>query len=147
MSHVLIQALGAIRTEYDAARASLAHTLAQWDRIHHAYELTGQELKHLRDAAKNLEATYLVRLFARFEAILRDQFPILKPGLDVPENAAVLIDQLGAHRGIEMSVREAVHTVRRYRNSIAHERPGAEPVPFSIALARLNQYLNWFPTQ
>jgi len=145
MSHRLIRELVLIREEFTATRASITYVLRIWSMRHDEAEIAGQKLGATQQANDNLEATYLVRVFARFEAILRDHFPAAKPNVDVPEAAAILIDQLGAHYRIPAAIRSDVHAVRRYRNAVAHAHPGADVVLFADAMATLNRYLAWLP--
>ena len=109
----------------------------------------GDEVQaRLREADRNLEGTYLVRLFAAFEAALRsyDRARYNDPARD--ETAAVLIDSTGGKRGqgISTTVRAGVHAVRRVRNYWAHEDDAApEPMTIAAARARLEKYLSWLP--
>jgi hypothetical protein len=103
---------------------------------------------YLREADRNLEGTYLVRLFAAFEAALRsyDRARHNDPNRD--EVAAVLIDSIGGRRGqgISTAVRDGAHAVRLLRNYWAHEND-AMPTPLTLAeaRARLQKYLSWLP--
>lgn len=106
--------------------------------------------KHLRNADKNLEGTYLVRLFAAFEAALRsyDRAKHHDPGRTI--DASTLIDTIGGKhgRGIEPIVRERAHQVRRVRNYWAHESD-QDPGPLTIdeARSRLQLYLRELPDE
>jgi hypothetical protein len=103
---------------------------------------------YLRDTDANLEGTYLVRLFAAFEAALRsyDRARHNDPTRD--EAASVLIDSIGGRpgQGISTAVRDGAHAVRRVRNFWAHEN---EEVPASMSIAearaRLQTYISWLP--
>jgi len=102
----------------------------------------------LRDADRNLEGTYLVRLFAAFEAALRsyDRASHNDPNRDMV--ASALIDSIGGRRGqgISTAVRDAAHAVRELRNYWAHE---SEIPPAAMTLAqaraRLQTFLSWLP--
>jgi hypothetical protein len=104
----------------------------------------------LRAVDINLEGTYLVRLFAAFEAALRsyDRARHYDPNRDAV--ASLLIDTIGGRRGqaISQAVREAAHAVRRLRNYWAHEND-AIPHDMTIAQARaqLERYLSWLPME
>jgi hypothetical protein len=145
MSHRLISQLRSIRDEYLVARAALAFLTRQWPSLHDEPEILGQTFQSLHAAARNLEATYTVRLFAEFEALLRVQYPHSRPGSPVPRNSDGLISGIGARYRIPVEVRQRVHGVREFRHAIAHAAPGVEPVPFVDALSRLNQYLAYIP--
>ncbi len=145
MSHRLIQRLARLRQEFEAAGAVLRLANRIWPSISMETEVSGTALAAIRVTAANLEATYLIRLFAEFEALLRDAYPSIRPGTTVPARSAALIDQIGARLRIPTAVRADVHLVRSYRNGLAHGRQGARPVSFSDALSSLNRYLAWLP--
>ena len=136
--------------EYVSARAAV-------DRLMAAVAATPDLLKkertardYLRNAHKNLEGTYIVRLFAAFEAALRshDRAKHGDPGRET--DAAVMIDQIGGKRGrgILTTVRQRAREVRVVRNYWAHESdtdPG--PMAVSEARARLQTYLHELPDE
>ena len=104
--------------------------------------------RHLRRADQNLEGTYIVRLFAAFEAALRSY---ARSRHKVPQriaDASTLIDQIGGRSGrsIDIDIRQRAHEVRRVRNYWAHESDEA-PGPMTIdeARARLQLYLSELP--
>ncbi|HEV3166770.1 MAG TPA: hypothetical protein VGZ22_22275 [Isosphaeraceae bacterium] len=101
-------------------------------------------------AHENLEGTYIVRLFAAFEAALRsyDRAKHNDPGRET--KAAVMIDEIGGKRGrgIQPGIRERAHEVRRVRNYWAHESDqDAEPMTVDEARARLQAYLHELPDE
>jgi hypothetical protein len=105
---------------------------------------------YLRDADRNLEGTYLVRLFAAFEAALRSYDRARHNDAARALDASVLIDITGGRRGqgISTAVREGAHLVRRVRNYWAHE---SDEIPHVMSLAearaRLQTYLSWLPEE
>ncbi len=106
--------------------------------------------QYLRDADNNLEGTYIVRLFASFEAALRsyDRARHDDPGRRT--DASIMIDEIGGKRGrgIQMGIRQRAHGVRLVRNYWAHESdedPGAMTV--DEARARLQSYLHELPDE
>lgn len=103
-----------------------------------------------RKADANLEGTYLVRIFAAFEAALRsyDRAKHQDPNRII--EAAVLIDTIGGRRGqgISKSIRDGAHFVRRARNYWAHEDNAImETVAIPAARAKLQTFLSWLPEQ
>jgi hypothetical protein len=106
--------------------------------------------KHLREADNNLEGTYLVRLFAAFEAALRSYDRARHNDPARNEIASVLIDTTGGRRGqgISTAVRDGAHEVRRVRNYWAHETTEI-PAPMTLAQARsrLQRFLSWLPDE
>ena len=105
-----------VRAAVDRLRASVISTpdILKNDRVAPEY---------LVQVDKNLEGTYIVRLFAAFEAALRS-FDRAKHNDPARETkAAVMIDKTAGKRGrgIQQSIRDRAHDVRRVRNYWAHE--------------------------
>jgi hypothetical protein len=146
VSYQLIRQLKAVREEYDTARAALAFTKRQWPVVHAEPELQGGTFRALERTVENLEATYIARLFAEFEAVLRRHYAHVRPGRRIPGSDG-LINGLGAHYRIPAEQREQAHRVRRFRHSVAHADPGPDLVPFVDALSWLNQFLSFIPDQ
>jgi hypothetical protein len=100
----------------------------------------------IRDAHENLEGTYIIRLFAAFEAALRSYVQAEHPAWSTKE--ATMIDQVGDRRGhgVRQLLRDQAHLVRRARNFWAHD-DDAEIVALDIATARghLQEYLAELP--
>ncbi len=136
--------------EYRSARAAV-------DRLKAAVAATPDLLKtdrvardYLHEAHQNLDGTYIVRLFAAFEAALRsfDRAKHNDPARRT--DASTMIDEIGGKRGrgIDMIVRQEAHEVRRVRNYWAHESdedPGSMTV--DAARARLQAYLSNLPDE
>ena len=104
--------------EYRSARAAV-------DRLKDAVAATPDLLKkdpvareYLHDAHRNLAGTYIVRLFAAFEAALRSYDRAKHNDPTRRTDAAVMIDEIAGKRGrgIQMGVRQRAHEVRRVRN-------------------------------
>ena len=115
--------------------------------MHEEPALLGQAFGALHSAVTNLEAAYTARLFAEFEAILRAQYPHSRPGRKLPHNSDGLINGLGSRYGIPAGELQNVHRVRKFRHSVVHADPGAEPVAFVDALSSLSRYLAFIPDE
>ncbi len=106
--------------------------------------------RHLHRAHENLEGTYLVRLFAAFEAALRSYARSRHKVSQRIADVSTLIDQIGgkAGRGIDIDIRQRAHEVRRVRNFWAHES-AEDPGSMTIdeARARLQTYLCELPDE
>jgi hypothetical protein len=135
--------------EYRAARAAV-------DRLRAAVVSPPDLLKkdpvareYLSRADENLEGTYIVRLFAAFEAALRtfDRAKHNDPSRDT--KAAVMIDEIGGKRGrgIQSGIREGAHRVRRVRNYWAHEEDVPDPITVDEARRLLQTYLRELPEE
>jgi hypothetical protein len=136
--------------EYRSARAAV-------DRLKEAVAATPDLLKkdpvareYLRKAHENLEGTYIVRLFAAFEAALRSYDRVKQNDPNRRTDASVMIDEIGGKRGrgIQMGIRNRAHEVRRVRNYWAHEED-AVPAAMTVdeARARLQAYLHELPDE
>ena len=147
MSYRLIRHLQSVRVEYEAARAALAFAQQQWPAAHGHPALSGTTFAAFQIAVRNIEATYTLRIFAEFEAILRVQYPHSRPGDRLPNNSDALINRLGRRYRIPSEHRDRAHRVRRFRHSIAHAATPGELVPLVDALSWLNWYLSFIPDE
>jgi hypothetical protein len=103
----------------------------------------GTSVRDLNAARRQLEATFLIRLWAEFETAVRSYYDSLT---DNPHIRAIdLVNTVAASRrgrAVAAAVRVEVHEVREYRNSLLHDRDElAPPVALSDARRRLNSYL------
>ncbi|MGC8639103.1 MAG: hypothetical protein ACP5XB_04410 [Isosphaeraceae bacterium] len=136
--------------EYKSTRAAVDRLRAE---IALAPDLLAKESearKYLSQADRNLEGTYIVRLFAAFEAALRSFDRAKRKDPARESDAATMIDQIGGKRGrgIQALIRERAHAVRRVRNYWAHESdedPGS--MTLTEALRGLQTYLRELPDQ
>jgi hypothetical protein len=83
-------------------------------------------------ASKNLEGTYVIRLFAEFETGARQYWGA---SWDTDPKTVDLLNGLAARCGIPDTQRDKAHGVREYRNGLVHERED-KPEVVSIAVAR-----------
>ena len=101
-----------------------------------------------RDAenfAENLEATYLLRLFAEFEAALRD-FWTNGCGRKSAPATRVLIDSVATRCGVPEADVDDVHRTRAYRNSLVHEGGDEiDAVTFSFGRSAFGRFLARLP--
>jgi hypothetical protein len=91
---------------------------------------------------RNLEQTYVVRLFSEFEGILQQRLSELRRSARVPWNAEDLINGVATRERIADPVRGRAHLVREFRNAVVH--PRATPVrdmDFQEAMSALNHFL------
>lgn len=98
-------------------------------------------------ASEELEGTYLIRMFAEFETGLRLYWET-SWGTHPPTQD--LLDGMAARRNIpDDPHRKEAHAVRRYRNSLVHEREDedVEPIPISTARGHLCRFFSFLPFQ
>lgn len=135
----------AIEREYLAARKAV-------DDFIRALELgTGElppntKLRDVHAMSDTLEGTYLIRLFAAFESGLRGFWRTVKK--DTTPVATDLINGVAARRSIPDDMRDDVHEVRRYRNSLIHDIDSeSDPVTMVDARGRLCTFFARLPDE
>ena len=99
----------------------------------------------IRRASENLEGTYLIRLFAEFETVLRLYWSAVR-GTPPPSRTRDVLDGIAATRRIPVTRLFDAHAVREYRNTLVHERDEAA-VSISMGDARryLCRFLSFLP--
>lgn len=96
-------------------------------------------------ASRNLEGTYVIRLFAEFETGAREYWSV-NWGTD--PKTVDLLNGLAARCGIHDSPRDNAHLVRVYRNSLVHERENQpEAVTIVVARSYLCRFFSFLPLQ
>lgn len=96
-------------------------------------------------ASKNLEGTYIIRLFAEFETGARQYW---SANWDTDPKTADLLNGLAARCRIPDPLRDNVHLVRDYRNALVHEREDQpEAVPIAVARGYLCHFFSFLPPQ
>jgi hypothetical protein len=94
-------------------------------------------------ASKNLEGTYIIRLFAEFETGARQYWAA---NWSTDPKTADLINGLAARREIPDTQRDNAHLVREYRNALVHEREEKpEPMPIAVARSYLCHFFSFLP--
>ncbi len=97
------------------------------------------------NAARNREATYLVRLFGVFESALRDAWAE-HYGETTHPKATDLLDAFASRCRIPSDHRVNAHLVRTYRNNVVHDyAEQAEPVELAAARRYLCRFLSHLP--
>lgn len=117
------------RTEVVSGRARLPHPI---------------EWSDLESAADHLPGTYLIRVFAVFEAALRSYWDTLPRTSEPP--MADLIDSLASRRRVPDEERKAAHAVREDRNDMVHQSGVIElGHTLDAACRRLHTFLSRLP--
>jgi len=94
-------------------------------------------------ASKNLEGTYVIRLFAEFESGTRQYWSTHRATFP---RTVDLLNALTARCGIPDTYCEKVHSVRDYRNALVHEREEkSQPLPMADARHYLCHFFS-FPS-
>jgi hypothetical protein len=141
-----LQRLISIQDEFVAVRAAVGILARSWPEFRGTPEVGNVRFTHVREAERNLEITYFVRLFTTFEGILGEHLTITQPGRRLPRLAEHLINRVALRERVPVTLRDLAHTVREYRNTIVHPRAALAPaLSFPQALARLNRFLVALP--
>jgi hypothetical protein len=137
-----LERIKAVWREYLVARRAVDDFVAAPERSQSALP-PNTKLRDAQAMNGNLEGTYLIRLFAAFESGLRSYYATLK--VTTPP-AADLIDSIAARRNVPDDLREEVHGVREYRNSLVHEgNEAVEAVELGEARSRLCTFFARLP--
>jgi hypothetical protein len=96
-------------------------------------------------ASRNLEGTYIIRLFAEFETGARQYW---RANWDTDPKKVDLINGLAARCEIPDALRDKTHSVREYRNALVHEREDLpEVVPIAVARGYLCRFFSYLPPE
>lgn len=135
-----------MRAEFEATRLATSHLERTWTGLADIQRRGTVEIAHVREAARNLEMTYIIRLFSEFEGLLYRHLVARHPGLRIPRTAEALLNRVALRERIPDPIREAAQAVREYRNSLVHQK--SEPAPevtLQNANAALNRFLRLLP--
>jgi len=102
-------------------------------------------------AADKVESTYMIRMWAEFEAAIRSYRRYITGDTDdriTTSNLIIWTAGVKQGRAISEDVRDNVHEVREYRNYLVHERDDLDPpaeVAIDVARTQLNTLLHCLP--
>jgi len=95
----------------------------------------------IRECRRNIEHTYVVRVFAVFEWILREMWANVFHRRTNPRMVDLINGVAAARKFVNQQLVQNVHAVREYRNTLVHVgAPSAPPV----TLAECGRYLKAF---
>ena len=131
-----------LRDERDASRYSISKIVERWDDLRPGPSDPDRRLtiNDLRRTLQNVELTYSIRLFAVYEAVLRDFWLIGMNRKTIPV-VARLMDGIASRRRIDTVVLADAHLVRAFRNSFMHANFSRASVDYKAA--RRNNLSNW----
>lgn len=142
-----LQRLRAVQREFETAAVAIDALGARFKVDPSALASYGLTKRDFHKLQQNLEATYLVRLFAEFETTLRSAWTHAFHRVSHPR-ITDLHNSIAARRSIPERWLDAVHEVRVYRNSIVHEDSDkASPVAIPDACNRLCRFLSQLPAR
>jgi hypothetical protein len=138
-----------VRNELEAARLALARAqraIADGE----AFPGSGSAVKpsHVDQCARHVELTYLLRLFAEFEGILRDYWAVARPAARRRRtNMEILLNRVAILCTVPYDTLQGAHQVREYRNLLTHHHREALPISFLECKSRLGTFLSFLPTR
>ncbi len=134
-----------IATEFNSARHCVSYVLrlVQENELS-AHAIPEATLGSLKNCFYHLEATYIVRLFAEFEGILRDYWQTLR---NTEPIVSIMIDRIGDRRVMTPGILGEAHSVRDVRNSIVHEAVETVALTFEECRSRLSRFMSYLPKQ
>lgn len=102
-------------------------------------------LRDVRNSTGDLENTYFIRIFAIFEAALRD-FWKNGCGRSTRPGTYVLLDSIAARRGVPRTLWQNAQDVREYRNKLVHEEMASfSNLPLAQGRSYLGRFLSYLP--
>lgn len=141
-----IERIRAVENEYRAAADGVRLLMDQLRADPNWGEKHGWRARDGNQLSENLESTYLIRLYAEFEAGLRDVWAHYFARTTHPTVRDLLI-AIAGRRNIPQDWLEDADTVRLYRNAIVHEGSDdhIEALPLADARRHLCRYFSRLP--
>ncbi len=141
--------LARARDELEAARFALSVVVRDWDhRLSRALLPGGRSLvlDNRHRCRTNAELTYIVRLVATYEAVLRDYWlngarRASEPGL------RQLMNSVARRRSMDPQTLETAHGIGTFRNEIVHRDVQNLRFDFPACGSALGKYLSWLPIE
>ncbi|MDR3622951.1 MAG: hypothetical protein P4L85_26595 [Paludisphaera borealis] len=141
----------AAEREYQAVRLALDWLLnATPDELHDITEARDWDDLAAADAYaadRNLDATYLIRMYSVFERAISSYWRLLPHNADRTVEGDVLIDEVGSARRILTDLIVGAQSVRMHRNRLVHGRidDHAATMVFADARRDLLSFLDKLP--
>ena len=160
MSDRHIYILRKAQIEYRMVRAAITYTTHYWhyqenspvsDEEGLLSELAAMSRTQFEASVpeKTIEQIFLIRLFAVFEGIVKENHSLRHANDAVPLYASVswYIDRVAYfnRRRISEKIVANVHAARKYRNALVHSLPNVSRIPFSDILADLSKFVIKLP--
>lgn len=135
----------AIEREYEVALAAAEELVERFNANPSLLDDQRLRFRDYRNFRDNLEPTYLVRMFAEFEAGLREAWKSAFRRRSSPTTRH-LVDSLAAYCFVAEDWRDRVHEVRTSRNALVHEGDDDAPlVGVRVARGHLCRFFSQLP--
>jgi len=138
-----------VREEFAAARLAIGEVLIAWDASPSfvaAARGAGVTRDQLGRTARHLQITFILRLFAAFEGVLRHYWQYGMRRTTEPEMRR-LLDSVAARRRMSDRDRDSAHEVRELRNEIIHEDVRNARLDLAQCAKALGRYISWLPNE
>ena len=138
----------AVEREYRAGRVALdlLGTASDGDLLELAEQRGWDQLAatEIYAAERNLEATYLIRMYSVFERAVGSFWRQMPTNPATPDDGDRMLDEVGYAQLLDQGVIESAQEVRRHRNNLVHRRieEYAEAMTVEAASRDLLAYLN-----
>jgi hypothetical protein len=140
-----IARIQAVEDEYRVIKLAIAILRAQLAGDPTLLSARGLERRSFERSVQNLEATFVIRLFAEFETGLREAWRRAWKRASRPATAQ-LMRTIAGRCGITGDWFNAADAVRKYRNALIHEEDeSATPIPALTAGQSLRRFLSRLP--
>lgn len=140
--------LKGVRDERNAGRVAIAQTLKEIDAniaFLQAITQAGVGKSELQRCARNIEITYVLRLFSEFEAILRGYWAAV--GRKSNPRIMPLMNRVAVRCLISSADLARAHDVREFRNDIIHENLRNMRLSFDECKRNLGVFMRWLPIE
>ena len=153
MSRSYKQILELVQTEYESAKFCLGYVSVHWQKHTISPDEKMVTPSALKRALYHLEVTYIIRLFATFEGLLKQYMKERRPTIALPSGEDKMrvgwfidrVSQLEKPK-ISSQLRNRVYEVRACRNQLMHSGKTTSPaIEFQEALQYLATYLSFLP--
>jgi hypothetical protein len=136
-----------VKDERDAARYSLSAIADGWDLLKPKQgQFIDLSITTIRRFHDNIDLTYTIRLFATYEAILRDFWSRGLKRTTEPQLKS-LVDSIASRRRIDANTIAKTHEIREFRNTFMHRNFEVAAFDYDDAASALGAYLSWLPPQ
>jgi hypothetical protein len=144
------QELELVRSEYQTTAFALSHLIRFWNTGPVIEEAGEKSLADFQRAFVHLEVTYIVRLFATFEGLLKLYVTDHHQEIMPPSNPKVgwFVDFVARKQSppISANLKVGVNKVRDCRNDLMHTGRITSPsITFEVALSNLGKFLDKLP--
>lgn len=135
----------AVEREYEAAALAIGLFGDRLRTDPTALGDSGLAIQDFQELRANLQSTYLIRLFAEFEATLREAWRRAYRRASTPPMEQ-LMEAIAARCVMQQDWRDQAHAVREYRNSLVHEEAAAvAAIALPEARKRLSRFVSRLP--